>query len=375
MSILFLAPYWQAMSEVWLQYSIEALSDNIACIAANNTQGNRYWRNKIRAVSLSRTDKLFNRLLWRAGFYTQQKILMREIQRKEVSHILCHYGTTAVNLFDVWNQTDKPLFVHFHGCDATFNLCPDDNPGRLNHRTDYKDKLISISKHATFIANSHYTKKLLISAGLPEKRIVVKYLGVPIPQQAKNHFEKKEIHILQLGRLVDFKSPDRTIRAFEMARDNGLRARLTIAGDGPLRPMCELIRLRSPYRESILISGAVTAAAAQELFLDTDIYTQHNITGEITNQAECFGVTIIEAMAAGVPVLGTKSGAVIETVVDGETGILVEPGDVEEQAANMCLLAKNVDLRKKMGLAGRVRVLANFTSQIEANKLKEIMNI
>ncbi|MGA2585582.1 MAG: glycosyltransferase family 4 protein [Candidatus Aminicenantales bacterium] len=375
MSILLLTPNWQAKSEVWIQYSIEANSDNIACIVANNTQGNRYWRNQIRAVSLSGTDKLLNRMLWRAGFYTQQKTLMREIRRKEVSRILCHYGTTAVNFFDVWNQTDKPLFVHFHGYDATFNLCPDDNPDKLYHRTDYKDKLISISKHATCIANSHFTKKLLISAGLPDERIVVKYLGVPIPQQTKNHIEKKEIHILQLGRLIDSKSPDRTIRAFEMARANGLKARLTIAGDGPLRPMCELMRLRSPYKEDIFMPGAVTAQEAQELFFDADIYTQHNITGEITNQAESFGVTIIEAMAAGLPVLGTKSGAVPETVVDGETGILIEPGNVEAQAANMCLLARNVELRKKMGLAGRTRVIENFTSEIEANKLKEIMNI
>ncbi len=76
---------------------------------------------------------------------------------------------------------------------------------------------------------------------------------------------------------------------------------------------------------------------------------------------EGFGLPPVEAMAAGVPVVASRSGAVADTVVDGETGFLVDKDDVEALTVAMTRLVADADLRATMGEAARARALASFT--------------
>ncbi len=205
--------------------------------------------------------------------------------------------------------------------------------------------------------------------------MVVKYLGVPVPEHPHVHFPNEDIQVLHLGRLIDFKSPDRTIKAFEISRSLGMGGRLVIAGDGPLRTTCELLRQRSKWKDSIHILGSVSWQQAQNLLRESDIFTQHNIYGEISRQSEALGVSILEAMSYSLPIVGTKHGGVLETVVDGVNGILIEPGDVQAQAEAIYKLSKDSALRQVLGNAGRERVAKNFGFEQESRVLYEIMNI
>jgi colanic acid/amylovoran biosynthesis glycosyltransferase len=384
MSVLFMMPQWEAASEVWMHRMLEATSRDLAAVVVPDSQGNIYWRGRVKAYSLhppeerihyfSRMFDFLNLSLQKASA-KEERILRRIIHQLPITHILCHYGTFADKFMDVWRKTDIPLFVHFHGYDATFDLCLDDQPNKKRFSNCYLDNMRELSHNAIFIANSNFTKSLLIDAGISPDRVMVKYYGIPLSHQSHTHKKKDGIQILHLGRLVDFKSPDRTIRAFEIARSKGLDANLVIGGDGPLRSYCELLRIRSSYKTSITLLGEISQEKAQNLFSKTDIFTQHNILGEITQQSECFGVSIVEGMAFGLPVVGTRNGGVLETVVDGETGILVSPGDVEAQANAFLELARNPDLRQKMGDAGRARVSAHFSPQQEADSLRSIMKL
>jgi glycosyltransferase involved in cell wall biosynthesis len=76
---------------------------------------------------------------------------------------------------------------------------------------------------------------------------------------------------------------------------------------------------------------------------------------------EGFGLPPVEAMAAGLPVVASRSGAVMETVVDGQTGFLVEKNDADELANALLILLKDDFLREAMGRAGRRRALQHFT--------------
>jgi glycosyltransferase involved in cell wall biosynthesis len=84
---------------------------------------------------------------------------------------------------------------------------------------------------------------------------------------------------------------------------------------------------------------------------------------------EGFGLPPLEAMAAGVPVVASRSGAVVETVKDRSTGILVEKNDVKSLADALLTLLEDEDLREDMGRAGRKRALEHFTWDRVAEKM------
>ena len=76
---------------------------------------------------------------------------------------------------------------------------------------------------------------------------------------------------------------------------------------------------------------------------------------------EPFGMVLLEAMAHGLPCIGTKVGAMPEIIADGETGLLVPPVDASALADALERLLTNHDVRRRMGLAGRSRLEEQFT--------------
>lgn len=379
MSVLFVMPNWQAPSEVFLQRMLVELKEDLGCVVALNTQGARFWQKDIPAVSLVQPDNLARRFLGRIGMPASPKnteeVLRAACRRKGISRVLCHYAEFACQFMSVWNNTDLPLYVHLHGGDVTIDLRRHENPGVRVYNDAYIDLLQCLARRATLIANSTFTKNLMVDLGLPAEKIVIKYMGVPLPDIIKVHKGTCSLKILHIGRLIDVKSPDRTIAAFDYASLRGLDASLLLVGDGPLRMTCELARARSPFRDRIQLLGAVDASSVQQLLEEADIYTQHNIKGELSYQEECFGVSIVEAMSAGLPVVCTRSGGVSETVVDNLTGILVDPGDVLGQGEALLKLAWNVRLRQEMGAAGRQRVAALFSFAEEQRRLRDILQL
>ncbi|MHB1037579.1 MAG: glycosyltransferase [Pirellulales bacterium] len=130
------------------------------------------------------------------------------------------------------------------------------------------------------------------------------------------------------------------------------KSRFLIIGDGALRSRLELLAAEKDLSDSVLFLGTRSDVPRLLSLLNVLVLTSH---------AEANPVSILEAMAAGKPVVATRVGSVPETVLDGETGYLVRPGDGREMADRLVELFEDPDLASAMGLAARRRVAAHWS--------------
>jgi glycosyltransferase involved in cell wall biosynthesis len=171
---------------------------------------------------------------------------------------------------------------------------------------------------------------------------------------------------------VEKKGPLFTIEAFASIALKYPSARLDMVGDGPLRDQCQALIANRGLQNRAILHGEQDSDFVAALLQNACIFVQHSITSS-DGDVESFGVSLVEAMAASVPVVTTKHNGFVDTVADGVTGILVEERDVSGMADAIERLLGNPSLGAAMGAAGRARVLERFTMESTADQLRSIM--
>ena len=172
--------------------------------------------------------------------------------------------------------------------------------------------------------------------------------------------------VLFLGRLTPHKGVDTLIRALPAG------ASLTIAGTSghdprpPESGYPELLRTLAQDKD-VRFVGRVDESRLPRLHREASIFVLPSVHttyyGRQIAISELLGLSVIEAMASGTPVIASRIGGVPEVVEDGVTGFLVEPGDVEALRDRLALLLADPSKARQMGDAGRDAVLQRFTWQ------------
>jgi glycogen synthase len=150
-----------------------------------------------------------------------------------------------------------------------------------------------------------------------------------------------------VGRLVGQKRPDLLVEAFGRMREV---AHLVIVGDGPLRSVVLAAMQRSSARARISLHGFVRHEEVPTVLASLDVLALPSVFEEM-------GSVLVEAMVSGVPVVASRVGGIPEVVVDGETGVLVPPGDVDALAEALDRLVADPERRRAMSLAARERAV------------------
>jgi glycosyltransferase involved in cell wall biosynthesis len=114
-------------------------------------------------------------------------------------------------------------------------------------------------------------------------------------------------------------------------------------------------RLSGDVAAKVSFLGMFQRPALVDRYYESDIFAFAPVWDE------GFGLPAVEAMAAGLPVVASRSGTLVETVVDGKTGFLMEKNDPAKLADSLLRLLNDDDLREAMGRAGRQRVMGHFT--------------
>jgi glycosyltransferase involved in cell wall biosynthesis len=154
-----------------------------------------------------------------------------------------------------------------------------------------------------------------------------------------------------IGRITGIKRPHDVLVTFRKLRDRGVDASLCLVGDGPNRDAIERHAHELGIARHCLYLGYQDDVARWYALLDAFLLTSAN---------EGTPVTAIEALAAGKPVVSTAVGGVPDVVRDGVDGFLAPAGDTDALAERLERLARDPELRARMGAAGRERVLEQY---------------
>jgi glycosyltransferase involved in cell wall biosynthesis len=159
------------------------------------------------------------------------------------------------------------------------------------------------------------------------------------------------------GRLVPIKGVDVLVRAFALVRAKIPTARLLIAGDGPERARLARLIQQLDLADGVSMTGNLSRSEMETLFAAAWVQAVPSLT-------EVFGNVAAEAMMRGTAVVASRVGGLSELVNDGETGLLVPPGDVTAHADALRRLLEDRDLAERFGSAGRERALACFAVNV-----------
>jgi glycosyltransferase involved in cell wall biosynthesis len=197
-------------------------------------------------------------------------------------------------------------------------------------------------------AVSHSTADDLVARGLERDRITVIPNGVDLelyrPDPAVARFD--EPTVLYLGRLKRYKRVDLVVRALHRLRENGVAARLVIAGTGDDAPRLRALIAELGIQDMVEMAGFVSEERKIELFRRAWVHA-------FTSPKEGWGISNLEAAACGTATVASDSPGLRESVLHERTGYLVPHGDVEGVAARLGDILGDPALRDRLGRQAR----------------------
>jgi glycosyltransferase involved in cell wall biosynthesis len=209
------------------------------------------------------------------------------------------------------------------------------------------------------VSPSEAMARLLVSYGFPRRRIHVIPYGIEVqPAPERDARPAQPLVVGTAANLEHWKGVDVLVRAASLAR---APVRLEIFGQGTLRD--ELERQARELGVDARFHGFV--ADLRPRLAELDVYA-------LPSRGDNLPVSILEAMAAGLPVVGTRVGGIPELVADGETGRVVELDDAEGLARALDELAERPDERLAWGRAGAERVAERFSAAGVARRMIDL---
>lgn len=199
-----------------------------------------------------------------------------------------------------------------------------------------------VYKDVPVVAVSQSTKNDLAEIGIPGENIRIIHNAVDhslyrvAPEKNKSGFT-----IGFLGRIKRYKSIDHLLEAFDRVKAMIPDAKLVIIGDGDFLPRLKKIASKLKSNADIIFTGHVSGEEKVKLIYEMDVIVN-------TSSKEGWGLTVIEANACGVPVIGANVPGLRDSIVDEQTGLLYKYGDVEALAALILRYYHDVSLRRKL---------------------------
>jgi colanic acid/amylovoran biosynthesis glycosyltransferase len=289
--------------------------------------------------------------------------LMESWKLNGVEVVLAEYGLAGVEVMNACERAKLPLIVHFHGFDA------------------YRDDVLNgpgqkypelFKKAAKIVVVSSDMLNQLIQLGCPEAKIEWITYGVDTSLFCPNPGIVERKHFIACGRFVEKKSPLTTLRAFALVLEKHPDARLTWIGDGELLETTIELSEELGIRQYIDFKGVLSPAALASEMQQHAIFVQHSIRA-INNDSEGTPLSILEAAASGLAIVSTRHAGIVDILVEQQTGILVQEGDMEGMAQEMIRLLGDKERIRSLGQAARKSIVSGYNVKNYHAKLAKLV--
>jgi glycosyltransferase involved in cell wall biosynthesis len=298
------------------------------------------------------------------SWFLEAVVVQRRCERSGIRHVHVHLDGTApaVGLLvaHLGNGRDAGAPWSFsmtvHGSKEFFDVA--------------RQRLARKVRAARFVVCvSDFTRSQLMAlvdeAHWPKLRVV--HCGID-----PEHFAPPEapraagpVRVLTVGRLDNMKGVSILLEAIAQLRLRGVHAALTVVGDGPKREELQRLADRRSVGAHVIWAGSVGQDAIREHYRSADIFC-------LPSLAEGLPVVLMEAMSTALPVVANHITGIPELVEHEVSGLLVRPGRTDLLAGALERLARDADLRARMGRAGRETVRREFDSSAVGRALCEL---
>lgn len=292
-----------------------------------------------------------------ASYVVQACVVARWVRRLGVQHLHAHFGTNSADVAAlVGALAEIPYSVTIHGPDEF------DRPGPLNLAEKVRNAafVVAISSFGRsqvyrWIDHGEWPKVHVVRCGVDSE-----FRDVVRTDPPANH------QLACIGRLSEQKGQELLVMAVAALRDRGVHVDVVLVGDGEMREDIERAVAALDVADRVTITGWQSSSEVRCTLLESRALV-------LPSFAEGLPVVLMEAMALGRPALSTYVAGIPELLVEGESGWLFTPGDVEALALAIerCLAAPPDELAA-MGERARTRVLAAHDVDVEVARLIEL---
>lgn len=310
-------------------------------------------------------------LAWPSGNFYRPRVgdaarVDAVFKRHRPDVILAHFGAMALWILPHAKKHGVPVVAHFHGLDLSSSL---------RNKWYRRSLLRSLRDFDQIVVVGSHQRRWMLEHGASEHRLHLIPCGVPsawFTPAPESDRPCGETVLIANARLVPWKGVDVTLRAFASLKRRHPRLRLRIIGDGPERERLVALAAELGVGEAVSFLGSVSPEEVRKQLRSADLFVQHSLVGG-NGWVEGFGVSISEASACELAVVATRTGGIPDQVLHGETGLLVEPGSVEQTADAVGRLLDDPSLRQGMGRAGRQRMVEHYDSDDMAERLSNVL--
>jgi len=297
-------------------------------------------------------------------FKTEVKKLMDEY-KPDIIH--CHFGYESIKFLDNIDELAVPIFVSFHGYDASELLKKKSYVNKLNFFFERKN-IIPI-----YVSN--YVKNNLLKVKVNMQNAELLYYGIDVdffnPESRSKIHTDDVFTFLQISTFTEKKGHIYTLQAFKKMLetvDDKRKYKLILAGGYLLIDQIKQITVEMGLADYVEFPGHVKPIDGKKLLLEANAFVHHSITAS-NGDAEGLPNAIIEAMAMELPVISTWHAGIPELIEDGVNGYLVKEKDVDTYVKRM----KDI-LEWKYQPKNREKIVSHFSNEVHCQSLIKIYN-